>query len=191
MAKRRTSSPSQGTSRGVDAAPVASPDTAAGAYTTAIAAFTAGLEAIQAGRLEDADAAFRAVLTRWGGEREVAERARTFLAVVARRRQPEQPVNGSLADRLLAATLAVNAGDAARAQRLLEQLVADVPSADQAHYMLAVVHADKGEADAALAALAKAVALNPENRRLARRDPDLRALRAHPGSTALLGPPPT
>jgi tetratricopeptide (TPR) repeat protein len=161
-------------------------------YTDALAAFTAGLEAIQAGDFDAADAAFGAILAHWSHEREFAERARTFLTVVARRRQSAAPLNGaSVADRLLAATLAANAGHIDRAGELLEHLVADVPTSDQAHYMLAVVHADKGRVDAAAAALAKAVELNPENRGLARRDPDLRGVRHLPDVTALLGPPKT
>lgn len=191
MAKRRSSSPAHGGTGGVDATRVAGADTTAGAYTDALSAFTAGLEALQAGRLDDADAAFGEVLSRWSGERELADRTRTFVTVVARRRQAAALAAGSVADRLLAATLAANAGDVDRAQELLEQLVADAPSADQAHYMLAVVHADRNRVEAAIAALGRAVELNPENRRLARRDPDLKALLAHPDARALLGPPTT
>ena len=190
MAKRRSSSPEPGgTGQGAASTGVAGPDTTATGYTDALAAFSAGLEALQAGRLDDAEGAFGAMLAGWGDERELAERARTFLAVVGRRRQSAAPLNGSVADRLLAATLAANAGDTDRAHELLVRLIADAPASDQAHYMLAVVHADKGRLEAAAAALARAVELNPENRALARRDPDLRALRHLPGITALLGPP--
>ena len=192
MAKRRSSSPGKGdVSPSVPQAAVAASDTQAGAYTDGLSAFSAGLEALGANRVDEAERAFSAVLAHWGGERELAERARTYLAVCGRRRQAAAPIDGSVSDRLLAATLATNAGDTDRALGLLERLLADAPATDQAHYMLAVVHTDKGRLDAAAAALARAVELNPENRKLARRDPDLRGLRDHPGASALLGLPGT
>ena len=43
--------------------------------------------------------------------------------------------------------------------------------------MLAVAHAQRGEHAEAIAHLERAIALNPENRALARRDPDLEPLR--------------
>jgi tetratricopeptide (TPR) repeat protein len=43
--------------------------------------------------------------------------------------------------------------------------------------MLAVAHAQRGEHAEALAHLERSITLNPENRALARRDPDLEMLR--------------
>ena len=51
------------------------------------------------------------------------------------------------------------------------------PDNDHALYMLAVAHAQRGEHAEAIAHLERAIALNPENRALARRDPDLEPLR--------------
>ncbi len=51
------------------------------------------------------------------------------------------------------------------------------PDNDYALYMLAVAHAQRGEHAEALAHLERAITLNPENRALARRDPDLEMLR--------------
>jgi hypothetical protein len=45
--------------------------------------------------------------------------------------------------------------------------------------MLAVAHAQREELAEALAHLQRAIALNPENRALARQDPDLDPLRDH------------
>jgi tetratricopeptide (TPR) repeat protein len=44
--------------------------------------------------------------------------------------------------------------------------------------MLAVAHAQRGEHTEAIAHLERAIALNPENRAVARQDPDLEPLRA-------------
>ena len=51
------------------------------------------------------------------------------------------------------------------------------PDNDHALYMLAVAHAQRGEHAEAVAHLERAIALNPENRALARHDPDLEPLR--------------
>src|SRR6185295_16435316 len=51
------------------------------------------------------------------------------------------------------------------------------PDNDHALYTLAVAHAQRGEHAEAIAHLERAIALNPENRVLARRDPDLEPLR--------------
>ena len=51
------------------------------------------------------------------------------------------------------------------------------PDNDHALYMLAVAHAQRGEPAEAIAHLERAIALNPENRGIARADPDLEPLR--------------
>jgi hypothetical protein len=52
--------------------------------------------------------------------------------------------------------------------------------------MLAVAHAQRGEHAQAVAHLERAIALNPENRGLARRDPDLEPLRGDDAFRAAL-----
>ena len=60
------------------------------------------------------------------------------------------------------------------------------PDNDHAHYMLAVAHAQRAEHAEAIAHLERAIALNPENRSLARRDPDLEVLRGDDAFRAAL-----
>ena len=57
--------------------------------------------------------------------------------------------------------------------------------------MLAVAHAQRGEHAEAIAHLERAIALNPENRALARRDPDLEPLRDDDAFRAALETPPS
>jgi hypothetical protein len=52
--------------------------------------------------------------------------------------------------------------------------------------MLAVVHTERRDTELAIRYLAQAIEANPENRSLARVDPDLGALRGVAGLTALL-----
>src|SRR2546423_1649249 len=56
-------------------------------------------------------------------------------------------------------------------------------------YMLAVPHAQRGEHAEAVAHLERAIALNPENRALARNDPDLEPLREDDAFRAALEAP--
>ena len=62
------------------------------------------------------------------------------------------------------------------------------PDNDHAIYMLAVAHAQRDEHAEAVAHLERAIALNPENRALARNDPDLEPLRDDDAFRAALEP---
>jgi tetratricopeptide (TPR) repeat protein len=61
---------------------------------------------------------------------------------------------------------------------------------DHALYMLAVAHAQRDEHAEAVAHLERAIALNPENRALARNDPDLEPLHDDDAFRAALEAPP-
>ena len=63
------------------------------------------------------------------------------------------------------------------------------PDNDHALYMLAVAHAQRDEHAEAVAHLERAIALNPENRALARNDPDLEPLRDDEAFRATLEAP--
>jgi tetratricopeptide (TPR) repeat protein len=82
----------------------------------------------------------------------------------------------SVDDRLFAATLALNGGRYDEALSHLRLVRDEDPDNDHALYMLAVAHAQRDEHAQAVAHLERAIALNPENRALARRDPDLEPL---------------
>jgi tetratricopeptide (TPR) repeat protein len=77
---------------------------------------------------------------------------------------------------LYAATLAINGGQYDDALTHLHLVRDEDPDNDHALYMLAVAHAQRHEHAAAIAHLERAIALNGENRALARRDPDLEPL---------------
>ena len=119
-------------------------------------------------------------------ERDLIERSRVYLAVCFRHLTPltADPVDNR--ERLYAATLAINAGDLTAAAHYLDRVRMDEPANDQALYMLAVVHTARDEQDLAIRYLSQAIEANPENRALARVDPDLDALRGAVGLSALL-----
>ena len=82
-------------------------------------------------------------------------------------------------ERVYAATVALNAGDPAGALDHLRRALDDAPDDDHAHYMMAVALSSHGDIGDALDHLRQAISLNPENRSLARQDPDLDAVRNH------------
>lgn len=92
-------------------------------------------------------------------------------------------------ERLYAATIALNAGHAGEAVRHLERILGDDGTHDQALYMLAVAYAAQDQRPDAIRYLEQAIAANPENRVLARMDPDLGDLREDDAVCALLEAP--
>jgi tetratricopeptide (TPR) repeat protein len=91
--------------------------------------------------------------------------------------QPREDAPQTIDERLYASTLAINGGRYDEAISHLRLVRDEDPDNDHALYMLAVAHAQRGEHAEAIAHLERAIALNPENRGLARRDPDLDTLR--------------
>jgi tetratricopeptide (TPR) repeat protein len=89
-------------------------------------------------------------------------------------------------ERIFAATLAFNAGNYDEALKHLHAVTRESPGHDHAIYMLAVIEVLRKDLDSAAAYLLRAIELNPENRALARQDPDLEPLRHHEGVRAAL-----
>jgi tetratricopeptide (TPR) repeat protein len=148
-------------------------------FYEAVAIYERGVQALQRHDYAGAADHFRVVLDRYPEERELLERARLYLRVCEREtaRQPATP--RTPAERVYAATIALNAGDHGAAADHLQRALSEDPENDHAHYTMAVALGLRGRLDEALESLGNAVALNPENRSLARQDPDLEPLRAH------------
>jgi tetratricopeptide (TPR) repeat protein len=120
---------------------------------------------------------FESVLRKYPEEKELHERVRLYLNICQRQAAPRAAVPRTIEERLYAATLAINGGIYEQAIVNLRLVRDEDPDNDYALYMLAVAHAQRGELTEAIAHLERAVALNPENRGLARNDPDLEPLR--------------
>jgi tetratricopeptide (TPR) repeat protein len=114
---------------------------------------------------------------------------RLYLKVCERELEPKEPAPKTANEWVYAATVALNAGDEATAHRHLQRALAEDARHDHGHYMMAVVSARRNDVAAALEHLRRAVSLNPENRSLARQDPDLDALRDEPAFKAALDTP--
>jgi tetratricopeptide (TPR) repeat protein len=136
-----------------------------------------GLQALQRRDFAASAEALRNVIERYPDERELLERARLYLKVCERELEPKEPAPKTADEWVYAATVALNAGDEPTAVRHLQRALAEDARHDHAHYMTAVVAARRGETANALDHLRQAVTLNPENRSLAKQDPELESLR--------------
>lgn len=159
------------------------------AYYEAIALYERGVQALQRHNYPAAAEHFRTVLERHPDERELVERSRLYLRVCEREtsRQPATPTTPE--ERVYAATVSLNSGDHEAALNHLTRALRDNPESDHAHYIMAVALSIRGRAETALDHLRQAIALNPDNRSLARQDPDLDSLRAHDNFRAILDTP--
>lgn len=146
-------------------------------YVEAVALYEKGLEALQRHDYAQALRLFENLLSAYPDERELHERVRLYLNICRRHAAPQQAAPQTLQERLYASTLALNGGRYDEAISHLRLVRDEDPDNDHALYMLAVAHAQRGEHAEAIAHLERAIALNPENRAIARRDQDLDPLR--------------
>jgi outer membrane protein assembly factor BamD (BamD/ComL family) len=136
-----------------------------------------GLEALQRHDYRSAVEQLNAVLRLYPEEKELHERVRLYLNICERQATPQETAPMTIQERLYAATIAINGGRYDQALMHLRLVRDEDPDNDHALYMLAVAHAQRQEPAEAIAHLERAVALNPENRSIARTDPDLDPLR--------------
>ena len=159
-------------------------------YHEAVAMYERGLQALQRRDFAASADALRTVIERYPDERELLERARLYLKVCERELEPKEPSPKTADEWVYAATVALNQGDEPNALLHLQRALAADARHDHAHYMMAVASARRSDVNAALDHLRRAVALNPENRSIARQDPELDSLRDAPAFRTALDTPP-
>ena len=155
-------------------------------HADALALYEQAIRALQQHQYAQTADLLGRLTTAFPEERDLVERSRLFLALCSRQLQPPTAEPRDTQECLYAATLALNAGKPELAIPYLNRVNADEPANDRALYLLAVAHAERHDHDLALRYLGQAIEANPENRRLARVDPDLDALRGAAGLNALL-----
>ena len=155
-------------------------------HDSALALYEQGIQALQQHQYAKAAELLGRLTTVYPEERDLVERSRLYLALCARQLTPPTAEPRDTQECLYAATLALNAGKPDVAIGHLTRVRADEPANERALYLLAIAHAQRREPDLALRYLEQAIEANPENRPLARVDPDLDALRGAAGLHALL-----
>ena len=160
-------------------------------YFEAVAVYEKGLEALQRHDYQGALDLLNSVLRLYPEEKELHERVRLYLNICERQASRREASPQTVDERLYAATLAINGGQYDQAIAHLRLVRDEDPDNDHALYMLAVAHAQRDEHAEAVAHLERAIALNPENRALARNDPDLEPLHDDETFRAALEAPPS
>ena len=160
-------------------------------YDEAVALYERGLEALQRHAYDEAARLLESVLRQYPEEKELHERVRLYLNICQRQLARAEPKPQTIEERLFAATIAINGGQYDQAIGHLRLVRDEDPDNDHALYMLAVAHSQRDEPAEAVAHLERAIALNPENRGLARTDPDLDPLRDNEAFRAALEAPPS
>jgi outer membrane protein assembly factor BamD (BamD/ComL family) len=146
-------------------------------YVDAVALYEQGLERLQQHDYAGAADRLETVLKQFPDEKELHERVKLYLNVCRKQAAAVQASPQTIEERLYASTLAINGGRYDEAISHLRLVRDEDPDNDHALYMLAVAHAQRGELAEAVAHMERAIAMNPENRALARTDPDLDPLR--------------
>lgn len=160
-------------------------------YFEAVALYERGLAALQQHEYGRALDLFESVLRQYADEKELHERVRLYLNICRRQAERRGEAPQTIEERLFAATIAINGGNYDEAISHLRLVRDEDPDNEHALYMLATAHAQRGEHAEAIAHLERSIALNPENRALARRDPDLDPLREDDAFRAALEAAPT
>jgi thioredoxin-like negative regulator of GroEL len=155
----------------------------------AVALFQQAAGLIQRHAYDEAARALRSLLERHPNERAMLDRARVFLGLCERELQRKPALPKTVEERITAATAALNDGDEASAERLVRGVLAEHPRHDLALYLMAVVHARRGDSDAAMTALSQAITVSPEVRAQAKYDADFEILRGLDSFHALTDPP--
>lgn len=155
-------------------------------YLEAVAVYEQGVAAIQEHDYPRASALLRRVLASYPEEKELHERVRLYLNICEKHAGPQSPAPRNVEERIFAATLAFNAANYDEALEHLRAVTSESPEHDHALYMLATIEVMRDDLESAAAHLLRAFELNPDNRALARQDPDLGPLRHHDGVRAAL-----
>ena len=138
------------------------------------------------GKYDKAKAALERLLSADAGD--LVDRARVHLAACERQMKKAAVSFHSPEEQYDYAISLLNTGFYEDAREQFEAILRKHPTADYAHYGLAVMHCLTGRAEDCLEQLARAIELNPQNRIQARLDSDFQEITDDPRFTELLYP---
>jgi len=143
----------------------------------ALKIYAAGVTAVQKRKFSIAAKTLSEIINDYPEERELQERAKLYLAVCERELNPVVSEPTSLDERIYAATVSLNGGAVEAAIEHLNAVASEKPTDANVHYMLAIAHALSADTDKSVTHLERAITLNPDNRLLARQEPDFEKIR--------------
>ena len=148
--------------------------------------FQHAVQFMQEGKFEKARTLFEKLAQ--DGAPELLDRSRVYLTVCTRHAVKTNLTFASLEEQYDYAVSLLNQGQYEDARDQFDGLLKKKPEADFAHYGLALLNSMTGQAEDCLDHLARAIALNAQNRIQARSDTDFADMADDPRFTELLYP---
>ena len=157
-------------------------------YQQAVELFEKAVKAFGKKDFARAQTHLKALLEGHADQPDLAERARSYLAM-CERGQGLKPARPKTFEELLNYGVVLhNRGEFEQAVKYLKQASAKEPKNEHALYCLAAAHSRAGEVDDALKALRGAIQASPSSRNQARHDADFEPLRGEDEYVALVAP---
>jgi tetratricopeptide (TPR) repeat protein len=147
--------------------------------------FDRGVASLQKRRIDEAERHFTELIQKYPEERELADRARVYLAVCERQKQAGAVELTEPEDFYYAGLVAKNRGEVGAAIEHLKR-AARKNGGGKVDFLLACCYAQNGEQETALEHLKRAIEEDQSNRILARHDSDFDPVRDTPGFQELL-----
>lgn len=145
-------------------------------YQKALTAFGQAVKEFQKGEFEKAAASFQDFVAKFPAEREIVDRARTYIAIAQKKPKKESVALKGFEDHFRQGVVKINQGDYPGAVKVLEKALEFKENEGLVNYLLADAHALMGQSDAALDLLKKAVQKDRNFAVLAQNEPDLEPL---------------
>lgn len=152
----------------------------------AVKDYQTALQLMQQGKYEKAHALFEKLVT--SGPQELLERSRVYLSACERNVRTAELQFSNLEEQYDYAVSLLNTGFYGEAEEQFEDILSKEPSADYAHYGLAILKSMTDRPEECLNHLSKSIELNAQNRIQARSDSDFQDMADDPRFTELLYP---
>lgn len=145
-------------------------------YQKTLAAFSVAVKEFQKGEFEKAAASFEDFVAKFPADKEIVDRARTYLAIAKKRPKKETPSLKGFEDHYRAGAARINQKDYPGAIKVLEKALEYKENEGLVYYLLADAHNLMGRMDDALEFLKKAVQKDRTFAVLAQNEPDFEPL---------------
>lgn len=154
-------------------------------YTKALGAFERAAKLLQKRDIKKAHEQLSSFLSSFPEEKEMGERARTYLTF-CERQLATKTIPRQFEELVTQGVFLHNRGEYDEAIKYLAKAVEMDPENDHAHYCLAAAYARVGDSRGASRHLKRAITSDPYNRVLAKTDGDFQTMRSDPSLADLL-----
>jgi tetratricopeptide (TPR) repeat protein len=141
-------------------------------YQKALAAYGQAVKEFQKGEFEKAAESFKGFMEKFPAEKEIVDRAKTYLAIIQKRPRKDSAPLKDFEDHYRSAIVKINHGDYPGAVKVLEKALEFKEKEGLVYYLLADVHCLMGQSDDALDFLKKAIQKDRQFSVLAQNEPN-------------------